>query len=787
MKQRVESMQESIDLERLNKGSFIQRLAIYYSDFLSTDFKKGSLPKRRYQARDKKGRRSGIPLEKFPSFLPNLNKKLSAGFDNKLSISIKLGSHKSKLSPYVESAIKSSIEGLDFSGLDERNANALDEFKKLTQKPSCDLEALSADLVNQVRRNIGLEIGVKIIRLLEPTFERSASNLIDSLVSVDDDIAELLVGSFEEALPSAVSSFIGAGDSSQLLDLVSEMFSEGNVKAHLVEFFDGFSASDLFTELRELSSVQQLEDNLEHYLYLGEIKHQNHQFPLFYIPFKIEMDGTKFNLTFEPRLLVNKKGIDYVARLIQQETGTPGASVVDERIVYVDAGEVILEIVDGLVQKVLRALQFDGKIIFGKDKATLKNSSVSLNNSLSFALFDKSDESMLTDYEELLDKLGQGEMLGFLNDLIDGFLDKNPTNIIEEIYDDWDEMSTSDRLVFDSPIPLVEEQRKIIKALESNNCRFITVEGPPGTGKSHTISAIAFGAILNKQSILILSDKKEALDVVENKLNETLAKVRPSGDFINPILRLGRAGANFNKLTSLKSIDKLRTQYREIRKDRGKLDAEYKKTAKVLKDGIRNKVDQLSKIDTKAIFEMEKEVYEFKKDYSKFTNFIEIFEDYDGEFEVALSAIASLVSLRNKCKKLPPDFVSLCEKFGDNGEALARGIMFSQHVSNGCETEDIFILAPKITHESLQFIEKKIIEARNTKGLFGYLFAGNKLNAIKQDVSSVTGCSFQSRGLGPVEDLFVSLDNLLREGKDFFRPLVEEFPNELGLIDSFIG
>jgi len=40
--------------------NFTERLARYYSDFLATDFKKGRLPKRRFQTRDRKGRRAGI-------------------------------------------------------------------------------------------------------------------------------------------------------------------------------------------------------------------------------------------------------------------------------------------------------------------------------------------------------------------------------------------------------------------------------------------------------------------------------------------------------------------------------------------------------------------------------------------------------------------------------------------------------------------------------------------------------------------------------------------------------
>ena len=70
-------------------------------------------------------------------------------------------------------------------------------------------------------------------------------------------------------------------------------------------------------------------------------------------------------------------------------------------------------------------------------------------------------------------------------------------------------MSLTARLIAESPIPLNEEQRKILLALARPNCRFVVVEGPPGTGKSHTISAIAFEAIRTGKSVLILADKAE--------------------------------------------------------------------------------------------------------------------------------------------------------------------------------------------------------------------------------------------------------------------------------------
>ena len=95
-------------------SSFVNELAAYYCNFLATDFKKGSLPKRRFQTRDKKGRRSGITLEKFTSFIPVLNKTLSKTFGANNTLSVKLGSHQAQLAAVVLAAIEAEIKKIDF-------------------------------------------------------------------------------------------------------------------------------------------------------------------------------------------------------------------------------------------------------------------------------------------------------------------------------------------------------------------------------------------------------------------------------------------------------------------------------------------------------------------------------------------------------------------------------------------------------------------------------------------------------------------------------------------------
>lgn len=777
---------EFSDVEEVKENtSFVEALAKYYSDFLSTDFKKGNLPKRRFQTRDKKGRRAGITLEKFSGFIPVLNKVLSKEFGTGISIPVKPQVYQAQLSPIVLAAISAEIKNINFDELEARNQRSLNSFKKSIRKKGVDLELENQRFIRALNQNVGIVIGVELINKLEPVFQKSASNLLDALVAVDDDIAELIVSPIEETLPSVLHSFIAEEDDTLLRESLIETFESEKIKGQLEEYFSAFSAGDLAAEIRELSNLEQLGENLEFYLYLGEVRHQNHEFPLFYMPFKIEFEKATTNLIFEPRILVNKKAVDYIARIIQEETNTQGASPVENRIIYLDSSDKVFSCINDILEPILRAFQFPGELSFSGQKARLKNASVTVTNSLNFALFDKSDESMLTDYEELLQKLGEqgGDLFEFICELIDGFLTGNPETINNEIYDEWDDMEVPERLVFDTPIPLAEEQRKIISALNNKVSRFIAVEGPPGTGKSHTISAIAFGAILRGQSILILSDKKEALDVVENKLNDTLGKVRPSDDFVNPILRLGRVGTNFKKIVTKKSIENLRVQYREINRDKEQRKDRYDKAVTKLKESIHQIINQAKNIDVSEILEHEAAMNDFCDEWKdELEQFSEIFLSANDEYEEEIYSISQLVNLREQCISAPQELIEFARSFGNNARSLSTAINFVDLVKTSASETRLFFDAPEINYSKINVLRDKIDEVRSTKvKFFGYLFARNKLKEINNSIEQLTGYRVvKSKG----EDIINEIQALLKRANDFYKKIESIYDDPYDMIPN---
>jgi hypothetical protein len=88
------------------------------------------------------------------------------------------------------------------------------------------------------------------------------------------------------------------------------------------------------------------------------------------------------------------------------------------------------------------------------------------------------------------------------------------------------------------PLPANDQQRDIIRRLGDDSG--VVVEGPPGTGKTHTIANLMSALLARGQRILVTSEKAQALAVLRDKLPEQMqdlcvAQTDLSGTGKNPL------------------------------------------------------------------------------------------------------------------------------------------------------------------------------------------------------------------------------------------------------------
>jgi hypothetical protein len=589
---------------------FAAKVSRYFLDFLETDFKKQRAPRRKIQLKNDAGFRTGLPLRKYRMLYEEVWKNLSLPVEKLHPFQIPRGCYTSPISPTLRDLIGQHVDSLDPSGFEKVRNDTLDfALRKrgdAVENPESYVENVQSAFLESVSNNIV----APILSFLDGPFRQQSYSAVESVYEVETDLVDALAVRVVEQLPTALNTYIVSSELDATQGVLNEFFSEGEAKERIKGFFEDFATADAYFELRDSTNYMRLGgENLQIYLYVCEFRFGTSAYPVFYIPATVVLDDRTGNLVVEldPHLYINKRAIDYVVQELESSAVKLALSPIDNRIVYLNPQTSFLDEIELILTKMSPTFGLSGDFDVRKPKIeTLSSANLRLSKTAYFAVFDKSDESVLNDYEALLNAVDENQqgVADLFENIIHGFLIDEPASVRERVSDSWDERSVPERLVAVSPIPLNEEQRKVLEALNDPDCRFITVQGPPGTGKSHTITAIAFDCILNGKNVLVLSDKQEALDVVEDKLKSVLGAVRQYEDFPDPILRLGRTGNTYTRLISQSSQEKIRNHYRVTKTHAEKLVADTEAHNRFIRKSIDLTINAYTNIRLEEVEEL---------------------------------------------------------------------------------------------------------------------------------------------------------------------------------------
>ena len=607
-----------------NNLAFIKEVAKYFMNFLETDFHKTRLPKRNSISKIVKWYKVWLDLEKYKKLKKDFYTIFYGGF-SKNTLSIKKGTYTSSISDNIFKLIKSKVKNLDEELLNitffeiEKN---LKEIKKTHIKNYQLYLETSKDTIQTIfSRNFilpfldSIEAPLKTLELVDENW----------LYQIEWELSDSLYSVFESIIIDILQSFFEYDENIKILTLDIDKKSKENnkvksfniikelknnilldeLKANIELFFKNISIADAFDDIYILFKNNKLIDKTELYLYMYEIstgKQGKHTFPLFYLPIKLEEKKWSFELTFDQRLYVNTKAIDYVVQEYNRWNTSSMWTLAwnFDRIIYINDDENFIEKVKWISNSIQNFFKFNKWLDWEDSKyQKLENLLTWFSNKSYIYLFDKSDESVVNDYEEILND--EEWILGQFSVLLNDFIEHNPKNFEEEIEDKWSNKSVSNKLIFESPIPLNDEQKQVIIALQNPDCKVVTLEWPPWTWKSHTITAIICRALLDSKSVLVLSDKKEALDVIEDKITETLNKVRKDDDFLNPILRLWKSWNKFWKIVQWQTINKIAEHYSAYKHKKSDLDKEKNNLLSIIWENIDNNISHYENISIKDI------------------------------------------------------------------------------------------------------------------------------------------------------------------------------------------
>ena len=650
---------------------FFREVTKYFMDFLETDFHKRRAPKRSVKIRNADNLVIGLSLKKYDTFYSVISKHIAGGFSSDITIQIKKDQHKTKLPKNIVDLIDLQISKITNN-----------DFEKILSSIALRVEqeaVLNADdfelARNMIIESAGISFYTDILRPFITSLEKPLTNNElgdqDQIFMMERELVEIFSNEIDDKISEVLRRLIAK----EKFDVLSEILGAltlVDLKITLSAHFENLRVADLFHEVQTLENNKAILDKQELYLYFGDITFDNCKYPIFYIPINVVKTQETYQFEFDSQVYVNKKALEFIAEKFNSDRGTRGTlKSIGERIIYISEHKSDLTKVLGeIVSEIENFFELKGSVNFTQaEEMQARGADVHISNSLYLTLFDKSDEALVNDYEEILADLALdgGDLSAAFNQLLADFLQKNPEPIASEVEQEWDDTETSDRLVAASPIPLNSEQIQILNAVRKPNCKYIIVEGPPGTGKSHTITAIVFDAILNNKSVLVLSDKKEALDVVEKNITDTMNKVRFDQNFQNPILRLGKTGNTYSQILSKTSISEIKTHHRAVKKDIEKIDESISQSSNSLKQDIDLESLAYGEVDLKEIAELVELEYENKKSVHLF-DLDEVLSSPQGAYDLDILRTGLIVFQEITCDK---SFSRICKLLGKAPESFA--------------------------------------------------------------------------------------------------------------------
>ena len=591
---------EIIKSENIKTASFVKEVAKYFMNFLETDFKKRRIPKRNAIQKTQKGLKVGIDLEKYPKLKKTLFTFLNSGF-KKESLQIKKGEYVNNVPKNLFNLIEARIKKLSKKNLDKvfnEIENLVEERKVLYAK---EYDKFLEETKEETKNIFSRSLIISLLDDLDKPLENLDIADENSKFQLETDITDSVFAIFEDKYTEVLQDFFQGKKGFNLKDDLREVVELTEIKNNLIKFFENFVIGDAFFDIYQLYRNNKLIDKTEIYLYFYELSLGNEKFPVFYIPITINNKEDRFIFQFEKRVFVNTKAINFVVQEFNLQTEKKSTLVGEfDRILYINGEDDFFSVLKNYIQKIENFFELNKNIdLQSSDFQKGMNLITSFSNKGYLFLFDKSDEALINDYEEILND--DGNIIENFSSLLNGFIEDNPKAFMTEVGDEWHDKDISQKLLFESPIPLNDEQKQVLMALQKPDCNFMILEGPPGTGKSHTITAIICKALLEEKSVLVLSDKKEALDVVEEKISDTLNKIRHEDDFQNPILRLGKTGNKFYKIVQGQTIEKIKEHYNAYRYKKGEYDELRKNSLHGLEENIKENIDYFEEINIKDI------------------------------------------------------------------------------------------------------------------------------------------------------------------------------------------
>ncbi|MBW6484996.1 MAG: AAA family ATPase [Syntrophobacterales bacterium] len=387
------------------------------------------------------------------------------------------------------------------------------------------------------QKSLALKEGLRTYNLaLRREFEKTLNKLHEKVVEQKKD--ELNI----EHVPSSI--FGGTNYVNQKFEQIKAIgnnFTDSNSYIQsLLEYFrksiDDIVIYDLYYNLQKYADFTKLGTL---YLFFHMLVDNGEAYPLYFIEVEYRTSSSEVTLSFPRNLmLLNTPAINYFK--YDSVLTIPRASSITAMNAYLGAMETFIQTQYGFQTPFITEPSFN-RITH------VDNKFPAIKNRIGFQTIMNEDKKLL-DYSELMTKTEmnpEGKFSDFIDQYVRGSVPNHQEEVDRKFLEKYS-IKNPARYISNSPLPLNNSQKRILLALANEKNHVIVVDGPPGTGKSHTIAALTYWANENNKSVVITSHKQEALDVIDRMLTDKYKSLHPQAK--PSIVRMDKETGSANNL-----------------------------------------------------------------------------------------------------------------------------------------------------------------------------------------------------------------------------------------------
>ena len=285
--------------------------------------------------------------------------------------------------------------------------------------------------------------------------------------------------------------------------------------------------------------------------------------PLILFPIKLERNATSILLKND-----NQRDIIYNTNLIlaNNKFNKKNEVLPDNAIEEFHKESYIEDMIDFYSQNEFY-IQFENSNIekFRENKLSefpnYKNGELKIKKYIVLGLYSTYVTSMYADFHRMIQEKNTTNLI---KDLLWGI--EGAQKEFDIIYDE-DEKNENLKKTIENEISYINEldfsQEKVLKMINEENS--LVIQGPPGTGKSQTITSIIAQSVLQKKNVLMVSEKKTALDVIYSRLGNLskfaliIDDIENKSEFYNQINSIINEMNNTNEFSYIPNVSETTT------------------------------------------------------------------------------------------------------------------------------------------------------------------------------------------------------------------------------------